>query len=639
MYIYLLFILYKMMPIKRVRKKIKQKYRWAKIIPDQQKVARYLQRKYIQKDIQHFDIPVQQDLQHKKIIWQYWGQGIDKNTPHIVRACMASVHQHRGEYEVIVLTNDTIADYIDLPDFIYDKLYNNRHFTYTFFSDILRVCLLSAYGGVWCDATLYLSDKIPNTLLDKDFFMFQRGEKPADYKYWHKFNPEYFSWDKDFKVRLLNSFIVAKPHNEVMEKLVQILCNYWKNEKNFKHYFLFQILFHEIIDGYDNCEIMDDIYPTLLSAHIHTPYSDDLWHKITHKNNIHKLTYYPNCYQDSILHHIFTQYAIPMACPMACKRKTLRVLSHHGHTDVALLMLGKLYTIQWVNDNPDIAFYDITSNDMYKYDCIRVLVGGEHFIPRLPFTDIMISNFDHHDILWHLLFVGDDLFNFLDGKNPDFVSRYPHQKRHFCIFMYGNKYAGVRNRLYKKMQKQFYNTVHSWGRQYRNISTLKTEKGTITADMDMHHIIEQYRFSLCIENNKDYYSFSEKAFMALRAGAIPIYWGGDNIYNYIKAEAFINVKDFDSFEQAMAYIAQVDKDPELYQSYILDNPFVDSPYIRRQSMENIGVQLRNLMETQDFKKPFWVKGIMGKIVLYICLRLYKKYWNLKSLKRRFLQFY
>ena len=217
---------------------------------------------------------------------------------------LKSVKKHSSGYEVIVLNDKTISDYIELPVFVYEKLKNNQQFTYAFFSDLLRVSLLSVYGGVWCDATIYLTDKIHENLLKQDFFMFQRGDKPNDYKYWHKHNVDYFSWESDWKVNLLSSFIASKPNNILITELTDILLNYWKNEDNLHHYFVLHILYNEIIDKYENCEIICDTIPNTMSRYMHEPYSDKLWDKITVHNSIHKLTYYDKIVPNSIQQYI-----------------------------------------------------------------------------------------------------------------------------------------------------------------------------------------------------------------------------------------------------------------------------------------------------------------------------------------------
>ena len=54
-------------------------------------------------------------------IWQYWGQGVE-NAPDLVRACMASVEKYRGNIERVVLDENTIKDYVEIPDYIFDLI-------------------------------------------------------------------------------------------------------------------------------------------------------------------------------------------------------------------------------------------------------------------------------------------------------------------------------------------------------------------------------------------------------------------------------------------------------------------------------------------------------------------------------------
>ena len=313
----------KLIPIKSLRKKLKQKYRanenLINIIKEQSEVANYLNNNYIvpyiNNEISKVSIKPKFKFDTDKIIWQYWGQGINNTTPTIVNLCIDSVKKYKGEYKHIILTDDNIKDYIDIPNFIYDKLKNNSSFKYAFFADLLRVYLLSAYGGIWIDATILLTNKIDDYLLNKDFFMFQRAENKTEYSdILEARNPNYFSWDKNFKVRLLNSFIISKKNNEIINTIKDILTEYWKKEDKFHHYFVFQILFNELmqIDKYKNlnCEIIDDTIPHILQINLDKEFNKTLLDDIYKKSNIHKLTY---CYiwPRSILEHFLFEIKKP----------------------------------------------------------------------------------------------------------------------------------------------------------------------------------------------------------------------------------------------------------------------------------------------------------------------------------------
>jgi mannosyltransferase OCH1-like enzyme len=121
-------------------------------------------------------IPFRQFPENKKIIWQYWGQGINEESlPGVVRICFASVDKYKGEYEVIRLCDDTVKDYIDFPGFIWKKRKNGQ-LSVAFFSDLLRLALLHTYGGVWLDATILLTGFLPEEYVKLDYFVFQRDD-------------------------------------------------------------------------------------------------------------------------------------------------------------------------------------------------------------------------------------------------------------------------------------------------------------------------------------------------------------------------------------------------------------------------------------------------------------------------------
>lgn len=88
----------------------------------------------------------------------------------MIQQCFNSVQsQMKDDYTIIILDKDNIKDYLDFPPFVIEKLENNFWRKTITFSDLLRVCLLATYGGIWCDASIFLSSKIPSELCDKDF--------------------------------------------------------------------------------------------------------------------------------------------------------------------------------------------------------------------------------------------------------------------------------------------------------------------------------------------------------------------------------------------------------------------------------------------------------------------------------------
>jgi alpha(1,3/1,4) fucosyltransferase len=68
-------------------------------------------------------------------------------------------------------------------------------------------------------------------------------------------------------------------------------------------------------------------------------------------------------------------------------------------------------------------------------------------------------------------------------------------------------------------------------------------------------VMQKYKFSICYENAKDIPGYiTEKIFDSFFAGCIPIYWGADNINDYIPKECFIDKRDFKSYDELYIFI-------------------------------------------------------------------------------------
>lgn len=236
--------------------------------------------------------PIQPELVNKKIIWQYWGQGVDK-CPDIVTKCFKSVDEFKNDYQVIRLDDSNLFDYLNLPEFIYEKR-KNKEFRPAFFSDLIRLALLDVYGGIWLDATILLTDFIPGKIKNMDYFMYQRDHLASNKEMWIKYDPLYFDWDKKHKVNVLNSIIISKPKNIVIHTILDLLLNYWATQNQVPHYFFFQILYEELITGkliQFKCEIIDDTLPHLLQTMLNDSFDQGNFKKIIEKSSIHKLRY------------------------------------------------------------------------------------------------------------------------------------------------------------------------------------------------------------------------------------------------------------------------------------------------------------------------------------------------------------
>ncbi|WP_245601170.1 capsular polysaccharide synthesis protein [Ignatzschineria larvae DSM 13226] len=273
---------------------------------------RYMINQYFLGNLNYFNVKAKKDLGTEKIIWQYWGQGLnDKTLPPIAKASFNSVDKYKGEYLVIRLDDQNISDYLEFPDFVWEKKGKNN-FRHVFFSDLLRLALLDAYGGVWIDATIILTSPIPADILNKDFFVFQRDPNTTDKEGWYQFSPSYFCWESYHLVNILSSFMVAKKNNEIVHLWLDLLLNYWQTQRSIYHYHFFQILFEELMvnDLYaKRGEIIDDTLPHLLHRKMHAPFNEEEFKIMTEACFAHKLTYVKNPKNDSFYAEILRRYS------------------------------------------------------------------------------------------------------------------------------------------------------------------------------------------------------------------------------------------------------------------------------------------------------------------------------------------
>ena len=105
-----------------------------------------------------------------KMIWTMWQQG-EANMPEVVKASTKTIKDfaRRNGCEFILLTDENLVDFIDIPTDIIEK-YGRKELTAAHYSDIIRFSLLNQYGGIWMDATLYVSPYATLEMFEGEFF-------------------------------------------------------------------------------------------------------------------------------------------------------------------------------------------------------------------------------------------------------------------------------------------------------------------------------------------------------------------------------------------------------------------------------------------------------------------------------------
>ena len=251
-------------------------------------------KEYFTNKIETEQINPKKTFNNEKIIWQFWGQGWDfEKLPDVVKISYKSVEKYKKDYEIIHLDMNNINDYLEIPAYILKKV-ENKKMGFAHFTDIIRLALLYNYGGVWIDATILLTDYLPQEYFEMDYFMFQRDDNLENKKDWEDYDDFYFSWNNEMKVRVLNSIIFAKKNNEIIKTLLDMLLIFWEHNDLVPNYFFFQVLYTELIENYykkKQCKIVSDTLTHELIRVWFDKFSQEKLDEITKRNNVHKLTY------------------------------------------------------------------------------------------------------------------------------------------------------------------------------------------------------------------------------------------------------------------------------------------------------------------------------------------------------------
>ena len=226
-----------------------------------------------------------------------WLQG-EEQAPALVKKCIATIKHEFKDKQVIIITHENLNQYTNFPEHILTK-WKNGIITHTHFSDLLRVELLSKYGGVWIDATVFCTGNLDKYInKNTNLFVFRND---------HRCEPAICSssW-----------LIYAKPNNPIIVNTKNILFKYWETNNRLKDYFLFHLIFsicaYTLKDEWDAVKFYTNIDPHILWFHyFDKPFNKESFEKIKEISNFHKLSYKfnsENIPTNSFYHYILGEY-------------------------------------------------------------------------------------------------------------------------------------------------------------------------------------------------------------------------------------------------------------------------------------------------------------------------------------------
>lgn len=180
-------------------------------------------------------------------IWVFWGQGKEYMPP-LVKACYRQL-THCND-NVILISNQNIDEYVTIPQIIKKRVLQ-KEISWAYFSDIVRTALLEKYGGLWLDATVWVSKTIPINELKKFAIFSPTGDEKLNSKspiFWSGFEWHWSGWClwAKYKNNQLFSFVkemlmsIAMREKEIpdyvtIDYLIYFACRNYSTVNNDMH--------------------------------------------------------------------------------------------------------------------------------------------------------------------------------------------------------------------------------------------------------------------------------------------------------------------------------------------------------------------------------------------------------------------
>ena len=214
-------------------------------------------------------------------IWICWWQGMDQ-APELVKVCVDSIKKNAGDHRVIILTEDNYKQYVNIPEWLEEKK-NKGVISRTHFSDVLRLTLLSHYGGLWLDSTFFCTQPVLDDYFRQSLWSIKR--------------PDYFHASVAAGYFANYSLGCDINHRWIFKTILDFVLEYWKNNNIMIDYLFLDYLI-VLVQKYDqniakefqkiksNNPECDELYKIM-----DQPYDEAVWNKMKEQTALFKLSW------------------------------------------------------------------------------------------------------------------------------------------------------------------------------------------------------------------------------------------------------------------------------------------------------------------------------------------------------------
>ncbi|XP_051139511.1 alpha-(1,4)-fucosyltransferase [Andrographis paniculata] len=221
-------------------------------------------------------------------------------------------------------------------------------------------------------------------------------------------------------------------------------------------------------------------------------------------------------------------------------------------------------------DKPDALLFETTTPPLkrLKGNPLRVYMDLEAGRKKSGYEDLFISYNSKDDV--HCTYAGALFHN---NRNYHIS---PVKNNDTLVYWSSSRCLPQRNQLAKKILSLL--PHHSFGKCMNNVGGLdralslypeciKDAKETPKWWDHLHCAMSHYKFALAIENTMTESYVTEKVFYALDSGAVPIYFGAPNVWDFVPPHSIIDGTQFSSISQLASYVKSLANNPIAYAEY------------------------------------------------------------------------
>lgn len=302
-------------------------------------------------------------------------------------------------------------------------------------------------------------------------------------------------------------------------------------------------------------------------------------------------------------------------------------------------LLSPQYNVK-ICDTPDYLFYSVFGNKHHEYNCVKICFIGENVVPNFNYCDYAIGfhhlTFEDRYLRFPLWCMYKNELEILKNRRSLLPAKALNRK--FCARVVSNRKIGdgIRELFFDKLSA--YKKVDSGGRYKNNVGGPVKNKEAF---------LKKYKFSLAFENTSAHGYCTEKLLQAFAADTVPIYYGDETAVQDFNPKAFVNLHDFKTMDEAVAYIQTLDQNDEAYLKMLNEPAFADDKVLQKYSDEKVFQflnhmfskpleQARHFTNIRHFAEVDYVymkKRYVEAVVKWYLKRSVKKWFGIKEKDR------